>query len=1259
MTPGTQADSSAKASDPLAGLFRRSMFWSSNRCAPSGWTEHVPFAFWLVDVLRPRTIVELGVHNGMSYSAMCQAVKALGLSSRCFGVDTWMGDEQAGFYSEDVYRDFLAFHDQHYAAFSRLVRSTFQEALAHFEDGSVDLLHIDGYHSYEAVREDFESWLPKVSADGIVLFHDTNVREGRFGVHRFWEEVRRDRPHFNFLHGHGLGVLGTGRDYPPALRLLFEADRDGSVASDVRQIFSLLGQNVRIWEDKKIISEQERRIAETVAERDEKVADLGARLAAQQALTAARDADIARLNETVAERDEKVADLGARLAAQQALTAARDADIARLNETVAERDLRIGAIEHTVVALRASTSWRLTAPLRALRRACGGFGCSRLGFPLLQAWRVLRTRSVAPLLEWRAVGRMARSGLFDRRWYVTAYPDVAASGVDPLRHYIAFGAREGRNPSPFFNSLDYLASNADVARAGLNPLAHFVLYGASEGRPYRDLDGMQRTSSPPQTLWAWISRPARKAAQAVALFREARQATGGFAPLLSKSWRTVRREGIRGLMHRVAALREARAERARQVSGSPAQPLLPVEPPKVDIPRALANSRRWCVDARPDVSIIIINWNAAPLTLECVRQIWANTEGVRYQIIIADNGSDLVSTEQLQRLGRGTQFLALGINRFFGEANNIAAEVAEGKYLCFLNNDAFVRPGWLRALVDELEATPQAGAVGPMLLFPDNSIQEAGCVVNEGGYPIRFGRGLDPATPEFNVSKSVDYVSAAALLMERSVFFQVGGFDLAYEPAYYEDTDLCFKVKAVGRINRYCAAAKVIHIEGSSANNDLVMEARRKALGDINRDKFVGRWGVYLRDRSEDTLRALGQRILDDERAENPATIKTLARLGGACAEGTTAVFTPFALTPGGGERYILTLASALLARSHRIVLVTPHAYSHLRLKSLQREFDLELASSCEMMTYEQFTRSCRPDVMVTMGNHIVPDVPAGAKNSWYHCQFPFPLPEGTIQRMSDNLAGYRGLIVNSQYTKEHVARCLRTNNLPNLPIEVLNPPVQLIGGDAAHKKDIILTVGRFFSGGHSKRHDVLIDAFRTLCGKLGRKVEFHIAGSSIPDPAQMAYLRDLQDRAEGLPVVFHVNPTNEALSQLYHDACIYWHGTGLGCDLAREPFRAEHFGISIVEAMSAECVPLAFDAGGPREIITHGLDGLLYGSVDSLVEMTIELLQGAHKTRMRDMARRAGATAKRYRVERFSAEARRIIGIDEAVESGTRLPAE
>jgi hypothetical protein len=143
--------------------------WAPELITPSAWLEHAPFGFWMVEALRPSTIVELGVHHGFSYGVFCQAVQRLHLATRCFAIDTWLGDEHAGFYGEEVY-DAVCAQNSRYDGFSRLIRSDFADACGEFADGSIDLLHIDGCHTYEAVRRDFESWLHMVSHRVLILF---------------------------------------------------------------------------------------------------------------------------------------------------------------------------------------------------------------------------------------------------------------------------------------------------------------------------------------------------------------------------------------------------------------------------------------------------------------------------------------------------------------------------------------------------------------------------------------------------------------------------------------------------------------------------------------------------------------------------------------------------------------------------------------------------------------------------------------------------------------------------------------------------------------------------------------------------------------------------------------------------------------------------------------------------------------------------------------------------------------------------------
>ena len=242
------------APNATADFLSTSSFWTPAHNPPSAWIGHAPFAFWLVDALKPRSIVELGVHAGFSYLVFCQAVRQLELDCLCRGVDTWKGDEHSGFYGEEVFQGLCRDHYR-YLGFSRLIRSTFSEARSQVADGSVDLLHIDGCHRYEAVRRDFDMWKPKLSSRAVVLFHDT--AEPAFGVGAFWRELCDQYPHFEFSHAHGLGVLGFGADLPIRLEQFFAAAEIDSASQSICTAYERLGDAIV---DRQAVKQLERRV---------------------------------------------------------------------------------------------------------------------------------------------------------------------------------------------------------------------------------------------------------------------------------------------------------------------------------------------------------------------------------------------------------------------------------------------------------------------------------------------------------------------------------------------------------------------------------------------------------------------------------------------------------------------------------------------------------------------------------------------------------------------------------------------------------------------------------------------------------------------------------------------------------------------------------------------------------------------------------------------------------------------------------------
>jgi O-antigen biosynthesis protein len=351
------------------------LFWHAERLgSPSAWLQHVPFAHWLVCATAPRVLVELGTHAGVSYSAFCQAVLRSRLATRCHAVDTWRGDPQAGSYGPEVLDELRRFHDERFGAFSTLLQCTFDEALVRIEDGSIDLLHIDGLHTYEAVRHDFENWLPKLSGKAVVLFHDINERAGDFGVWRLWGELRQKHPGFDFLHGHGLGVLAFGKDAPKSVAALCELAEPTAIAL-IRARFARLGERWSADNKERMLQQEVAQHKRTAtAETDQ----LRAEVARHRTVTDQLAAEVARhrtvtdqLAAEVARHRATADQLGAEVARHHSAADQLRAEIARERVAAARSAQLEAALVHVQAerdSVLASTAWRATWPARAIGR---------------------------------------------------------------------------------------------------------------------------------------------------------------------------------------------------------------------------------------------------------------------------------------------------------------------------------------------------------------------------------------------------------------------------------------------------------------------------------------------------------------------------------------------------------------------------------------------------------------------------------------------------------------------------------------------------------------------------------------------------------------------------------------------------------------------------------------------------------------------------------------------------------------------------
>ncbi len=415
--------------------------------------------------------------------------------------------------------------------------------------------------------------------------------------------------------------------------------------------------------------------------------------------------------------------------------------------------------------------------------------------------------------------------LFSGAWYIERNPSLVLDGLTPLEHFLERGWRREFEPGPMFNPASYLALNKDVELAGENPFIHFLVEGLAEGRP---------TSTMFDANW-----------YAQSAFDD--PLTRHFDPLshfIHFGAPIGRRASADPLAAALADCRLAADRRSRssfigsvttnEVGGE-------VTSARIDWNRRLSDLDIPTADP-PLVSVVIPTFNHSEDVIRCLESVSGSGDTTAFEIIVVDDASDDLHADRFRNLS-GVRTVRLDDNEGFAGACTAGVAEARGNYILLLNNDTEVLPGWIDALVAELVGHPHTGIVGSMIVRPDFLLQEAGCVMWADGNAWQYGSGQTPLDFKYRYRREVDYCSGASLLIRRTLWNKIGGFDDRFSPAYYEDADICFEARRHGFAVVYEPGSVLVHNEGSSHGTD---GSGTKRFQFRNKEVFRQKWELSL-----------------------------------------------------------------------------------------------------------------------------------------------------------------------------------------------------------------------------------------------------------------------------------------------------------------------------------------------------------------------------------------------------------------------------
>lgn len=350
-------------------------------------------------------------------------------------------------------------------------------------------------------------------------------------------------------------------------------------------------------------------------------------------------------------------------------------------------------------------------------------------------------------------------------------------------------------------------------------------------------------------------------------------------------------------------------------------------------------------------------------------------------------------------------------------------------------------------------------------------------------------------------------------------------------------------------------------------------------------------------------------------------------------------VYSPYLDTLGGGERYALTFAEMMMDEGHEVEVfweedLTGLVYERLSIDLKRVNFVRDIFGENSGLFHRAKVLS-NYDLLFYLSDGSIPLLTS--RENVLHFQVPFHGVGGANWKNWLKLKRFKYIVCNSLFTKRFIDKEYEVDS------RVIYPPVDTGALNLREKENIILSVGRFNKGLHAKRQEVLIAVFKKMADEGLRNWRL-VLGGGVTDKADGKFVNELKKTAEGYAIKFLVNEPFATLREYYSKAKIYWHAAGFGVDQEKNPELVEHFGISIVEAMAAGCVPMVVGKGGPKEIVSHEKNGFFWQKQVELESLTRTLVIG-EKLR-RGMAKKAMVRSRDFSKKVFRTEFLKTLGL-------------